>query len=165
MLELVKHPDERLRSASEPVANVSDDIHALAREMIETMQNAQGIGLAGVQIGRMERLFVTGLVDDEPRVFINPEIVSHSEERSSYEEGCLSFPGLYADVERSSACTVKAVDENGNPFTLDAEGMLARVVLHEFDHLNGVLFVDYLSDRRRKRLLARYERLVARGKA
>ncbi|MFP4643234.1 MAG: peptide deformylase [Spirochaetales bacterium] len=165
MLNLVLHPDETLRAISEPVKNVDGEIAGLAKNMIETMQREQGIGLAGVQVGRLVRLFVTSLPDDKPRVFINPEITDASEEISKYEEGCLSFPGLYADVERSAGCTVEAVDEEGKPFRMDLDGMLARVVLHELDHLNGVLFVDYLPERKRDRLLRRYERLLAKAKA
>lgn len=164
MLDLVLHPDEKLRVVSEPVKTVNGDIARLAGDMIATMQREQGIGLAGVQVGHLVRVFVTALPDDKPRVFINPEVTATSEEVSKYEEGCLSFPGLYADVERSTGCTVEAVDENGKPFRMDADGMLARVIMHELDHLNGVLFVDYLSERKRNRLLKRYERLLAKAR-
>lgn len=165
MLELVKHPDELLRKASDPVSDVNGEIADLAERMIGTMAAERGIGLAGVQVGRLVRIFVTHVPDDEPRVFINPVITARSDDTSSYEEGCLSFPGLYADVRRSNECTVEAVDENGKPFRLDADGMLARVIMHETDHLDGVLFVDYLSERKRNRLLSRYEKLLARGRA
>ncbi len=165
MLDLVLHPDETLRAVSDPVKTVNGDIAGLARNMIATMEREQGIGLAGVQVGHLVRIFVTSVPDDKPRVFINPEITDVSDDVSKYEEGCLSFPGLYADVQRSAGCTVEAVDENGKPFRMDADGMLARVIMHELDHLNGVLFVDYLPERKRNRLLKRYERLLAKAKA
>ena len=165
MLDLVLHPDDRLRAPSDPVTTVDGEIADLANSMIETMKREQGIGLAGVQVGRFVRLFVTSLPEDKPRVFINPEVTGTSDEVAKYEEGCLSFPGLYADVERSAGCTVDAIDEQGRPFRMDADGMLARVIMHELDHLNGVLFVDYLPERKRNRLLKRYERLLAKAKA
>ncbi|MFW5995109.1 MAG: peptide deformylase [Spirochaetia bacterium] len=165
MLDLVLYPDERLRALSEPVKNVNGEVATLARTMIDTMEREKGIGLAGVQVGTMARLFVTSLPDDKPRVFINPTVTNRSEETSTYEEGCLSFPGLYADIVRSNACTVEAIDEHGKPFRLDVEGMLARVVMHELDHLDGVLFVDHLPERKQNRLLKRYERLLAKARA
>jgi len=165
MLELVKHPDELLRQVSAPVSDVNGEVADLVAQMIATTAAERGIGLAAVQVGKLHRIFVTRVPEDDPRVFINPVITARSEETSSYEEGCLSFPGLYADVRRSNECTVEAVDEHGKPFRLDADGMLARVVLHEIDHLDGVLFVDYLSERKRNRLLSRYEKLLARGRA
>ena len=126
--------------------------------MVETMREAKGIGLAGPQVGRMERLFVVQVPDDEPRVFINPRIVAASPEEGPYEEGCLSIPGVYADVQRPLAITVEAWDQHAKPLRLDADGILARVILHEYDHLNGVLFIDHLSQRRRERLLKNYRK-------
>lgn len=126
--------------------------------MVQTMVRANGIGLAGPQVGRMERLFVVGLPDEPPRVFINPRITARSPDEEKYEEGCLSIPGVYANVLRPRAIAIDAWDAQGNPFSLEAEGLLARVILHEYDHLEGVLFVDYLPQRRRDRLLRSYRK-------
>ncbi len=126
--------------------------------MLETMHTARGIGLAGPQVGRMERLFVVHVPDDEPRVFINPRIVAASPDEGPYEEGCLSIPGVYADIRRPLEVTVEAIDADGKPFRLDAGGVLARVIQHEYDHLDGVLFIDKLTSRKRERLLKAYRK-------
>jgi peptide deformylase len=126
--------------------------------MVEAMHGARGIGLAGPQIGRLERLFVVHVPDDEVRTFINPRITATSPDESKYEEGCLSIPGVYADISRPRAISVEAWDAEGTFFTLDAEGLLARVILHEYDHLEGTLFLDHLSTRRRERLLRTYRK-------
>lgn len=144
-----------MQPASE-VEGVDGDLAAYAQEMIDTMHQAKGIGLAGPQVGRLERLFVVHVPDDEPRVFINPRIVAASPEEGPWEEGCLSIPGVYADVTRPLEITVEALDSGGNPFRMDADGLLARVIQHEHDHLDGVLFIDHLSRRRRERLLKHY---------
>ena len=144
-----------MQPASE-VEGVDGDLAAYAQEMIDTMHQAKGIGLAGPQVGRLERLFVVHVPDDEPRVFINPRIVAASPEEGPWEEGCLSIPGVYADVNRPLEITVEALDSGGNPFRMDADGLLARVIQHEHDHLDGVLFIDHLSRRRRERLLKHY---------
>ncbi len=158
MLNLVYHPDELLRKESEPVKNIDGSIAGLAREMVEAMREEHGIGLAAVQVGRLTRIFVTEVGGDDARIFINPEITATSDSQNTIEEGCLSIPGIYSDVKRSDACTVSAWDEQGRPFTLEADGMLARVIMHELDHLNGVLFFDHLRAGRRRRLLDRYEK-------
>ena len=144
-----------MQPASE-VEGVDGDLAAYAQEMIDTMHQAKGIGLAGPQVGRLERLFVVHVPDDEPRVFINPRIVAASPEEGPWEEGCLSIPGVYADVNRPLEITVEALDSGGNPFRMDADGLLARVIQHEHDHLDGVLFIDHLSRRRRERILKHY---------
>ncbi|MFQ3547068.1 MAG: peptide deformylase, partial [Termitinemataceae bacterium] len=117
-----------------------------------------GIGLAGPQVGLLQRIFIVHIEGETPRVFINPTIIGTSPEQSQYEEGCLSIPGMYADVNRPEKITIQAWNERGRPFTLDAEGLLARVIQHEYDHLEGVLFIDRLSELKRKRLIALYEK-------
>ena len=122
------------------------------------MHAGKGIGLAGPQVGELKRLFVTHVEGDVPRVFINPQIIQTSNEQNVFEEGCLSIPAMYADVERPVAVTVQAWNERGRPFTLDAEDLLARVIQHEFDHLNGILFLDHLDDKKRNRIINLYSR-------
>ena len=158
MLKLVYHPDELLREQSAPVDTINGDIAAFARDMVDSMHAERGIGLAAVQVGHLLRMFVTDVTGDEARVFINPEITAFSDRQNSIEEGCLSIPGMYSDVKRSEACEVSAWDELGRHFSLEADGMLARVIMHELDHLNGVLFFDHLRAGRRRRLLDRYEK-------
>jgi peptide deformylase len=156
-LQLVLHPDEFLREKSQKIADINADVLRLADAMIEKMHVARGIGLAGVQIGRLDRIFVTHVEDDKPRVFINPSIIETSVEMSDYDEGCLSIPAIYADVNRPEAVRVQAWNERGRPFTMDADGLLARVIQHENDHLNGVLFIDYLSEAVRDEVMATYD--------
>lgn len=160
MLNIYTLPDELLRAKSEPVEDIDGETKQLALDMIDTMHEGNGIGLAGIQVGVARRLFVVHVAKDTPRVFINPEILETSVEEVEYEEGCLSIPGIYADVRRSAAVKIQAWNERGKPFKLDADGLLARVILHEFDHLNGVLFLDYLSDRKRDKLLKQYDRMA-----
>lgn len=156
-MNLVIHPEPLLREKSAKVTDIDDSVSLLAKEMIETMHVSRGIGLAGVQVGRLQRLFVTEIEGDKPRVFINPMIIGTSMEQSEYEEGCLSIPAIYAGVTRPEAITVQAWNERGRPFKLDADGLLARVIQHELDHLNGVLFVDYLADAVRDDAMATYD--------
>lgn len=159
MLEIVTLGREVLTRTAEPVKNIDDKIRSLALDMLETMRIGKGIGLAAPQVDLGLRLFVTE-VEDRPRVFINPEILLTSQEQADLEEGCLSIPGVYAKLKRPAAVRIQAWNERGRPFNLDAEGLEARVILHELDHLNGVLFVDRLSDPARKRVLAQYERRI-----
>lgn len=158
MLNIVTLGDEVLRKQAAMVPEVDKHISDLASAMVDTMHFGKGIGLAAPQIGDLKRMFVTHIEGDKPRVFINPQILLTSHEMDSYEEGCLSIPGTFADVERSSAITIQAWNERGRPFTLDADGLLARVILHEFDHLNGVLFLDHLDEKKRNRLISTYDR-------
>lgn len=158
MMPIVLHPDERLRESSAPFGDVDEATRSLAEEMIETMHVGKGIGLAGVQVGVFKRIFVVHIANDTPRVFINPEIVLSSPEEAVYEEGCLSIPGVYADVRRSAQVQIQALNERGKPFRLDADGLLARVIQHEYDHLRGALFIDYLGEHKRERLLRLYRR-------
>jgi peptide deformylase len=155
-MPLVYFPDDRLVVPAEPVEEMDRVAADLVTGMIETMEQNHGIGLAAPQIGVMKRLFVVRVPEDDARSFINPRITALSPDTGKYEEGCLSIPGVYADVTRPLALTVEAWDARGQFFTLDAEGLLARVILHEYDHLEGVLFVDHLSARKRERLLRAY---------
>ena len=158
MLEIVTLGNEILRKRAAVIPDIDKKVADLAMAMIDSMHTGKGIGLAGPQVGELKRLFVTHIEGDTPRVFINPQITLTAEEQALYEEGCLSIPGMFADVERPIAITVQAWNEKGRPFTLDAEGLLARVVLHELDHLNGVLFIDHLDDKKRSRLVTTYDR-------
>ena len=158
MLRIVTLGDEVLRKQAAMVPEVDKHISDLAMAMIDAMHFGKGIGLAAPQIGDLKRMFVTHIEGDAPRVFINPQIIRTSQEMVLYEEGCLSIPGIFADVERSSAITIQAWNERGRPFTLDVEGLLSRVILHEFDHLNGVLFLDHLDEKKRNRLIGAFDR-------
>ena len=158
MLTIVTLGDDILRKQAALIPEVDRNIVDLADAMIEAMHLGKGIGLAGPQVAGLKRLFVTHVEGDVARVFINPQIIQTSNEQTVFEEGCLSIPGIYADVERPLSVTVQAWNERGRPFTMDAEGLLARVVQHELDHLNGVLFLDYLDEKQRNRLVSSYNR-------
>ena len=156
MLSIITLGDPLLAKTSSLVPDINADIRRLAELMFETM-GTRGIGLAAVQVGQPIRLFVTRAPRDQVRVFINPDILETSMEEETIEEGCLSVPGLYTDMVRPASVRVQAWNEKGRPFTLSAEGMLARVIQHELDHLNGILFIDKLDAKRRKRLLTSYD--------
>jgi peptide deformylase len=156
MLKVVTLGNSLLNQVSEPVNDIDEALKEFVREMYEIMIRKRGVGLAAVQVGRPIRLFITKVEDDPLRVFINPEIVETSVEQESYEEGCLSIPGINADVVRSSWVKIQAWNENGKPFTLSVEGFPARVIQHEFDHLNGVLFIDRVNDDLKNRLVRLY---------
>ena len=153
--EILVYPDPRLREKAEPVAQVDDSIRALVEDMAETMYAAPGVGLAANQIGVLKRVFVIDIADDEEpsnlMVFINPEIIDTTGTQT-YQEGCLSFPGGSEEIKRAERVRVKALDLNGKPFELDAEGLLAVAIQHENDHLNGVLMIDKLGPIKRRRL-------------
>lgn len=142
MIEICKLGEKVLREKAEPVAEVTDEIRKLTDEMFDAMIAADGVGLAGPQVGKKLRLFVVIADDDVRRVFINPQIIATSQELGDYDEGCLSIPGVYETIKRPVKVTVQALNENGKPFTLEADGLLARVIQHEYDHLDGVLFID-----------------------
>lgn len=144
MLRITKLGEEVLRKKSVPVLpeEINDEFRALLSEMFTTMDEANGVGLAAPQININKRFFVVTADDDVRRVFINPEIISTSAELSEYEEGCLSIPKIYETIVRPAKVTVQALDENGKHFTLDAEGLLARIIQHENDHLDGIVFID-----------------------
>lgn len=154
MLSVITLGDRRLRARSELTDPAA--VRDLVRRMFETMYDQDGIGLAAVQVGRPLRVFVTKVKDDRERVYVNPEIVETSIEQETAEEGCLSIPGVHADVTRSACVSVQATGLNGRTFRLNASGLLARAIQHEIDHLNGVLFIDHLDKRQRDALLAEY---------
>ncbi len=149
---------EVLRKEASPVTDIDDALKAFIAEMFASMEAGKGVGLAAPQVGRSERFFITEADHDKARVFINPVITRTSEDTAMIEEGCLSIPGLYADVKRPAEITVQAYNEKGRPFTLDADGFLARVIQHELDHLDGRLFIDRVSDAKRVRLLSQWEK-------
>jgi peptide deformylase len=146
-----------LRQETQPVKAVTDEIRRLIDDMFETMYAARGIGLAAPQVGRLERLAVVD-VNENPLVIINPEIVLR-EGTQRGEEGCLSIPDIYGDVERAMRVVVRALDRDGRPFEVDANELLARCLQHEIDHLHGRLFIDYLSVLKRRQALAKWEKL------
>jgi len=156
-MDIVTLGDPILRRSSEAVQDLDGALESFTQEMLQAMHSGRGIGLAAVQVGSLIRVFVTHVLDDEPRVFINPQIVETSVDQWKYEEGCLSIPGLNADVVRPSGVKVQAWNAKGKPFTIDAEGILGRVILHEYDHLDGVLFIDRISKGKRERLLKGYD--------
>ncbi|MGV6802220.1 MAG: peptide deformylase [bacterium] len=155
-------PDPRLRQISEPVDVVDDEIRKLMDDMLETMYAAPGIGLAAIQIGVPKRVIVMDLAGEDeepqPRYFVNPEILNPAETKAPYEEGCLSVPEFYEEVERPEHCEVKYLDYEGKPQRLMAQGMLAVCIQHEMDHLEGVLFVDHLSRLKRERILKKLKK-------
>jgi peptide deformylase len=160
MLNIVTLGDERLKKHSILIPDFDGEIQTLTEQMFETMYAKKGIGLAAVQVGKLIRLFITHVPNDGPRVFINPEVVETSVNLGSYEEGCLSIPEVNADVIRPAEVKVQAWNLKGRPFSMDAEDLLARVIQHELDHLNGVLFIDRLEPKKRERLVKRYEKVT-----
>ena len=156
MLNVVILPDDRLHRRSQPVRNVDEELISYCMQMIETMHAHKGVGLAGVQTGRMEDVFVVHVPDDEPRIFINPEITAYSDTTCTSEEGCLSIPGIYADVERPDGVHLRFLTADGSERSFHADGYLARVIQHEYDHLQGRLFYSYLKPGQQKRFLKRY---------
>ncbi len=161
---LVLLPDPVLRQKSDPVERVDDEVRALADDLLETMYDAPGIGLAAIQTGIPRRLLVIDCSkedeDKAPMVFINPAIVESSDERSVYEEGCLSIPDYYAEVERPAEVTVDYVDRDGKAQQITAEGLLATCLQHEIDHLNGVLFIDHISKLKRDMVVRKFTKLA-----
>lgn len=158
-LTILEFPDPRLRTRARPVEKVDDDLRALISDMFETMYAAPGIGLAATQVDFHQRLLVTDVSSDrsEPYCLINPEIIERSGSVIT-EEGCLSVPEIFANVERSEQIRVKALDSSGEAFELEADGMLAVCIQHEIDHLDGKLFVDYLSELKRQRIRKQLEK-------
>ena len=157
MLPILRYPDPRLHKVAEPVAVVDDRIRQLVSDMAETMYDAPGVGLAATQIDVHERVVVIDVSEEgnELRVLINPEILWASEERQVYEEGCLSVPGIYDKVERAARIRVRALGRDGEPYELEADGLLAVCVQHEIDHLDGKVFVEYLSRLKQERIRTR----------
>jgi len=154
LLTILQYPDPRLHTVAQPVREVDARIRQLAADMLETMYDANGIGLAATQVDVHERLIVIDISEgrDEPLIVINPEIVWASEDTQVNDEGCLSVPGIYDGVERPSRVKVKALDGDGRSRTIEAEGVLAVCIQHEMDHLLGKVFVEYLSPLKRNRI-------------
>ncbi len=161
VLDILKFPDPRLNTVAKPVAQVDARIQQLVDDMAQTMYDAPGIGLAATQVNVHERVIVIDVSEDksELQVFINPEIISSSAESQSYEEGCLSVPGIYESVERPDTVTVRALDRDGQPFERVCEDLLAVCVQHEIDHLNGRVFVQYLSRLKQSRIKSKMLKL------
>lgn len=172
-LPILIHPDPRLKKVAEPVSDLSDELRQIADDMLETMYDAPGIGLAAPQIGLSHRLIVMDCEKREeapprPMALFNPEIVAASDETSVYEEGCLSIPETFADVTRPAEVTVRWIDRDGNPAEETFDGLWATCVQHEIDHLDGKLFIDYLSGLKRQlitRKMVKLKRDRAREKA
>lgn len=161
---LIILPDPVLRQVSKPVSQVDAPLLKLADDMLETMYDAPGIGLAAIQVGEPLTMLVIDLAKEgekpAPQLFINPEIVETGEERSVYEEGCLSIPDYYAEVERPATVRVKYLDRDGKLQEIDAEGLLATCLQHEIDHLNGVLFIDHISKLKRDMVVKKFKKLA-----
>jgi len=155
--KIIIEPDSILRKKSATLEKVDDSLRELLDDMLETMYSAPGIGLAGVQIGILKRLIVIDISKDKekksPLFLINPVIISKSNNTSVYEEGCLSLPGYFAEIERPAECQIEYVDYNGKKKDLKASGLLATCIQHEIDHLNGILFIDYLSKLKRDMII------------
>ena len=160
ILNVLRFPDERLRTKAATVVEVNNDITQIIDDMLETMYDENGVGLAATQVNIHQRIVVINVSEDKDQayVLINPEIVSHSNETEINEEGCLSVPGCYAKVDRYTEVTVKALDRDGKEFTLTATELLAICIQHELDHLDGKLFVDYLSPLKRQRIKTKLEK-------
>lgn len=161
LLEILEYPDPRLRTIAKPVKVVDSKILKLIDDMFETMYDAPGIGLAATQVDKHIQLIVMDLSEEknDPLVFINPEITVLEGEAEKMQEGCLSVPGFYEDVSRIEHVLIKAQDKEGKDFELEAEGLLAVCIQHEMDHLNGKLFVDYLSGLKRNRIKKKLEKI------
>ncbi|MFW2422361.1 MAG: peptide deformylase [Porticoccaceae bacterium] len=160
VLPILEFPDPRLRTVAEPISQVTKQTRQLVDDMFETMRAASGIGLAATQVDVHQRIVVMDLGDEtpQPRVFINPEIEIIADQTQPYDEGCLSVPGIFAPVERPNRVIIRALDREGSPFEEQAEGLLAVCIQHEIDHLDGKLFVDYLSPLKRQRIRKKLEK-------
>ena len=167
--DIIKLPDKRLRLVSEPVKRIDDGIRKLADDMFDTMYKAPGIGLAAIQIGVAKRVIILDLSkkedDHKPLVFINPEVTWASEEKSKYEEGCLSIPDYYEEVERPAKVKVKYLDLDGKAHETEAKGLLATCLQHEIDHINGVLFIDHLSRLKRSLIIKKFTKAAKKVEA
>jgi peptide deformylase len=164
--DIITLPDPRLRLVSEPIGNFDGGVRRLIADMFETMYEAPGIGLAAIQVGVPQRVVTMDLAKKDeqrnPRVYINPEILWVSEELSTYEEGCLSIPEYYDEVERPAQVRVRYLDLDGAAQELEANGLLATCLQHEIDHLNGVLFIDHLSKLKRSRVIKKFTKAAKR---
>jgi peptide deformylase len=167
--EIIKLPDKRLRLRSEPIKRIDAAIRKLVDDLFETMYEAPGIGLAAIQIGVPKRVVTMDLSkkedDHKPQTFINPEVIWKSAETSKYEEGCLSIPEFYEEVERPAQVKVKYLDIDGNAQEIEASGLLATCLQHEIDHINGVLFIDYISKLKRDRIVKKFAKAAKKEEA
>ena len=162
-MQIITLGNDLLRQKAEKIGKIGADTAEIAKQMLEILKRDKGVGLAGPQIGFMKRIFVAHIEGDTERVFINPSILETSHKTIKIEEGCLSIPGIYANIARSETIKVQAWNEKGRPFTLETTGILARVILHEYDHLEGVLFLDHLPEQKREKLIAKYEKKDIKG--
>jgi peptide deformylase len=168
--DIIILPDRQLRLVSKPIEKVTAEIRGLVDDMFETMYAAPGIGLAAIQVAQPLRLITmdlakrdeNGETKQQPRVFINPEILSASEDVSVYEEGCLSIPDIHEDVERPARVKIRYLDLDGKPWEAEAEGLFATCIQHEVDHLNGVLFIDHISKLKRDRIVKKFTKVAKR---
>jgi peptide deformylase len=167
--EIIKLPDKRLRLKSEPVKRIDAGIRKLVDDLFETMYDAPGIGLAAIQIGIPKRVVTMDLSkkeeDHERQVFINPEVIWKSDETSKYEEGCLSIPEYYEEVERAAKVKVKYLDLDGKAREIEASGLLATCLQHEIDHTDGILFIDHISKLKRDRVIKRFSKAAKKVEA
>jgi len=157
-MQIITLGNELLRQKAEKIEKIDEEIVNFANEMLGVLVRDKGVGVAAPQLGILKRIFVVAVQGDEPRVFINPSILETSHKTSKIEEGCLSIPGVFTNVVRSESIKIQAWNIKGRPFTLEAGGMLARVILHEYDHLEGVLFLDHLPEGKRNKLVEKYEK-------
>jgi peptide deformylase len=164
---IITLPDPKLRLVSRKIERIDDSLRRLIDDMIETMHEAPGVGLAAIQVGEPIRALVVDVAKKDeppdPQVFVNPEIVWSSEERATYEEGCLSIPEYYAEVERPASVRARALDRDGKLREILAEGLLATVLQHEVDHLDGVLFIDHISKLKRDRVIKKFQKAAKRA--
>jgi len=160
ILDILEFPDPRLRTKAKPVTEVGDQLRQVIKDMFETMYEAPGIGLAATQVNIHQQIIVIDVSEDksDPLVFINPKVTVLDGEMEKMQEGCLSVPGFYEDVERIEHCKIEAINENGEAFEMEARGLLAVCIQHEMDHLDGKLFVDYLSSTKRDRIRKKLEK-------
>ncbi|UNU74242.1 peptide deformylase [Moraxella nasovis] len=167
LLPILHYPDPRLRTVAKDVLVIDDDIKTLIKDMFETMYNAQGIGLAATQVDRHIRVVVMDLAgqdeDPQPKVYINPKVTPLTDEVAPYKEGCLSIPEVYDEVSRPTRVRIEALDEHGDEFSVEADGLLAVCIQHELDHLNGVVFVDYLSRLKQDRARDKVRKVTAKN--
>jgi peptide deformylase len=164
ILDILHFPDARLRNLAKPVATVDDSVRQLIDDMFETMYAAPGIGLAAIQVNDARRVIVVDITEDrsQPLALVNPQILT-KQGAEEMDEGCLSVPGIYETVQRAEQIRVRALDRDGNPFELDCDGLLAVCIQHEIDHLDGKLFVDYLSSLKRQRIRKKLEKDARQG--
>ena len=158
MLDIYKIGDEVLTEKCSDITEFDEAVRMLSDAMLDTLEEADGVGLAGPQVGISKKIFVVHIRGEKPIVFINPSIIATSIETGVYEEGCLSIPGVYHDVVRPLRVTIQAQDVNGKAFTIEADGLLARVIQHENDHLYGKLYIDHLDEKERDKVIRAYEK-------